>query len=225
MGRRRLTGTTREVAIGLGAYGLYLAVRRSVWNDAGRARAAANADRISRLERRLRIDVEPAVQKVATRHTRVTDALNVSYAAGNVALSVGWLIVLHHRGSPHFRRERRAAVLALTGALPVFWAFPTAPPRSRPDFIDTLAERGIDLEQPVLVRFYNPIAAMPSHHVAFAVVTGFGLGRRARTPLRRMLWRAYPLAVTGVVVATANHFVLDAAAGAVLGGLARMAAR
>ncbi len=216
---------TREVAIGLGCYAAYIGVRHAVWNDRGRARASRNADWVARLERRLHIDVEPAVQVVAIKHERLTDALNIGYAAGNVALSVGWLIVLHRRGSPRFRQERKAAAMALIGALPVFWAFPTAPPRSRPEFVDTLARRGLDLEQPILVRFYNPIAAMPSQHVAFAVVTGFGLARGARTGLSRTLWRSYPFVVTGVVVATANHFVLDAIAGALLGGLARALSR
>ncbi len=66
---------------------------------------------------------------------------------------------------------------------------------------------------------------MPSHHVTFAVLTGFGLARGARTGLTRTLWRSYPIVVTGVVVATANHFVLDAITGTFLGGVARALTR
>ena len=40
---------------------------------------------------------------------------------------------------------------------------------------------GLDLEHPLLVRFYNPVAAMPSLHVAFAVVTGAEIAA-VRTP-------------------------------------------
>lgn len=214
----------REVAVGLASYAAYLLVRKQVWNEPGRRRAADNAERIVEAEARLGIQWEPAVQRAAMRWPRSVDVINVGYAAGNVALSVGWLIAMYRRGHPAFRRERRAAVAALVGALPVFATFPVAPPRTRDDHHDTLAARGLDLEHPLLVRFYNPIAAMPSHHVAFALVTGLGLAEHSK---RRAawLWRGYPGLVAGVVVASGNHYVLDTVAGAALGGLARALSR
>jgi hypothetical protein len=215
----------REIAIGLGAYGAYLLVRGLVWNDAGRARALRNARHIAALERRLHIDVERRVQELALRWPRAVDVLNAGYALGNVGLAVGWLIRLFARRDPAFLAERRAALIAFCGALPVFAAFPTAPPRMLDGFVDTLAARGLELDHPLLVRFYNPIAAFPSHHVAFALVTGAALAHRASGRFARTTWRAYPAAVTVVVIATANHFVLDAAAGAALGAVARRAAR
>ena len=215
----------RELAIGAVCLGSYYGVRRLVWNDRGRRRAARNADRVVVLEERLGLRVEPAVQRVALRHRRLIDMLNVGYAVGNLGFSVGWLIVLHHRRSPAFVRERRAAVAAYAGALPVFLAFPTAPPRSRDDQADTLRDRGIDLENQTLVKLYNPIAAMPSHHVAFAVVTGLGMARSARNPLMRAVGVVYPAAVATVVVATGNHYTLDVITGAALGAAARIATR
>ncbi len=215
----------REVAIGLGAYAGYLAVRRMVWNDAGRARAVRNARRVAALEQGVRVGVEPRVQAVALRWPRLLDGLHAGYAAANVGLTVGWLIRLHAVGDPGFRGERRAAVAAFVGAWPVFALFPTAPPRMLDGFVDTMAARGLGLDHPLLVRFYNPIAAVPSHHMAFAVVTGGALAGRARSRLGRTGWRCYPLAVALVVVATANHFLLDVGAGAALGAVARRVAR
>jgi hypothetical protein len=214
----------REVAIGLGAYACYLAVRHAVWSDDGRRRALRNAERIVALERRLGLHVEPAVQARALVFPRLVHVLNVGYAAGNVALSVGWLLRLYRMHDPSFRHERRAAVISFAAALPVFAAFPTAPPRGLDGFVDTFAFRGITLDHPLLVRFYNPIAAMPSHHVAFAMVTGNALAHRARSRTARSLCRAYPAAVATVVVATANHFIADVVAGAALGVLARRVA-
>lgn len=215
----------REFAIGAFCMGCYFGVRRLVWNDRGRRRAARNADRVVALEERLGLRIEPAVQRAALRHRRLVDTLNVGYAVGNLTLSVGWLILLHRRRSGAFVRERRAAVAACLGAMPVFLAFPTAPPRSRDDQIDTLLDRGIDLEHQMLVRLYNPIAAMPSHHVAFAVVTGFGMARLARSLLMRPVGAVYPAAVAAVVVATGNHYTLDVIAGAALGVVARIVTR
>ena len=215
----------REFAIGGACLGCYYLVRRLVWNERGRRRAARNAGRVVAAEERLGLRVEPAVQRAALRHRRLVDMLNLGYAVGNITLSAGWLIVLHRRGSPAFVRERRAAVAAYVGALPVFLAFPTAPPRSRDDQVDTLLDRGIDLDQRWLVRLYNPIAAMPSHHVAFAMVTGLGMARFARNPLVRVFGAVYPAAVSLVVVATGNHYTADVIAGAALGATARVATR
>ncbi len=215
----------REFAIGALCIGGYFGVRRLVWNERGQRRAARNADRVVALEERLGLRIEPGVQRAALRHQRLVDMLNVGYAVGNLTISVGWLILLHHRRSPVFVRERRAVVAAYLGALPVFLAFPAAPPRNRDDQVDTLLDRGIDLEHRMLVKLYNPIAAMPSHHVAFAVVTGFGMARFARSPLTRAVGTVYPAAVATVVVATGNHYTLDVIAGAALGALARIATR
>lgn len=215
----------REAALALAVYGAYLGVRAVVWNDRGRKRALENAARVVEAEQRLGMAVEGRVQELAMRWPRLVDVLNAGYAAGNVSFSVGWLLKLHHRIDPDFPRERTAAMVAFVGALPFFALFPTAPPRMLEGFVDTMATRGLNLDHHHLVRFYNPIAAMPSHHVAFAVVTGFGLSRRARTPLGRMLARAYPALVATTVVATGNHFTADVVAGAGLGVVARRVAR
>jgi hypothetical protein len=214
-----------EIVVGLSCYGVYLAVRHRVWNDRGRGRARANAMRVAAFERRAGIAVEPIVQRMALRVPGISSFLNASYAAGNVALSVGWLLLLFGRRDPDFRRERAAAVVAFAGALPVFVLAPTAPPRSLEGFVDTFGGPGRGLDDPRLVRFYNPIAAMPSHHLAFATVTGLGLAARRRSWPGRAVWTAYPAAVAVVVVATANHFVVDVLAGAALGLFARRITR
>jgi hypothetical protein len=215
----------REVALGLGAYAAYLLVRRVVWNERGRERARSNARRVLRWERSMGIDVESRVQAAALRVPGMVPALNLGYAAGNVALSVGWLMLLYRRRDAIFFRERRAALAAFAVALPFFAAMPTAPPRTLDEFVDTMNGDRFGLDHPLLLRFYNPIAAMPSQHVAFAVVTGLGLAGRASNRGSRIGWSAYPGAVALVVVATANHFLADVAGGAALGLLARRVTR
>lgn len=81
---------------------------------------------------------------------------------------------------------------------------------------------GVDLEHPLLVRLYNPVAAMPSLHVAFAVVTGAEIGARSRRRVVKVAARAYAPLVATVVVGTGNHYVLDTVAGAALGAAVRL---
>ena len=80
---------------------------------------------------------------------------------------------------------------------------------------------GLDLEHPFLLRFYNPVAAMPSLHVAFAVVTGAELADRTDSRALQVAAHAYAPLVATLVAGTGNHYVLDAVAGAALGAAAR----
>lgn len=212
----------REIAVGLVTYGAYLAVRAAVLSRGGRRRARRNAERLYRLEQRLGIDLEPALQRRALASEPALRVAAVGYGVLNVGLTLGWLLHLFARRDPDYHRFRRAAVLAHAGALPVFLLLPTAPPRTLDGFVDTLrTAAGVDLEHPFLVRFYNPIAAIPSQHLSFAVVTAGLASDRASTTFGRLAALSYPPLVAVVVVSTGNHFVLDVVAGAALGALAR----
>ncbi len=215
-GSRRFS-TRREAAIGLGVYGAYLFVRQLKLRRGARADAARNAERVVALERRLRIHVEPALQQALLPRTRLVAVLNVAYVTLNVGLTVGWLIRLFRRRDAEFHRLRRAAVLTTLGAQPVFLLFPVAPPRTLEHFVDTIAAvSGFDLDRGFVAELYDPIAAMPSIHVAYAVVTAAGIATTVESAWIRRVAPGYPPLVALVVFATANHYVLDAVAGGLL---------
>lgn len=71
----------------------------------------------------------------------------------------------------------------------------------------------------------NQFAAMPSLHVGWALWCGIALWRHGRRPLVRALGAAYPAVTTLVVMGTANHYFLDAVAGAAVMGAGWLAAR
>ncbi len=73
-------------------------------------------------------------------------------------------------------------------------------------------------------RVFNPYAAVPSMHVAFALMIAWPLARLARRRVLGLLWLLYPLLITFVIVVTANHFIVDAFLGALTAG-ARHTAR
>ncbi len=212
----------RELTLALVVYGVYVLVARLVLRRDGRARARRNAERVVALERRLGVQVEPALQRAVLHFPRVVHGLNAGYAVFNFGLTAGWAALLFRRGDPDYYRLQRACVLAHLGAQPVFLLFPTAPPRTLDGYVDTLSEvSGFDLEHPALVRLYNPVAAMPSLHVAFAVVTGAAIAERTQSPAGKAAAYGYPSLVAFVIAATGNHYVLDAVAGAALGLAAR----
>jgi PAP2 superfamily len=212
--------------LGLGVYALALGVRALVVTPRGRVRAHRNARRIVAAERRLGLHVEPALQRLLLRRVRLLATLNVAYVTVNVVLTVGWLMLLFRRRDETFHHFRTAAAGSLAAAQLVFLPFPTAPPRSLEHLVDTIREiSGVDLDAGLVARLYNPLAAMPSIHLAFAVITSAAIAETTHARRARAFALAYPPAVAFTVVATANHFVLDVLAGAALGVGALGAAR
>jgi len=147
---------------------------------------------------------------------------NYFYATLHYLLTPAVLVWLHRRHGGVYRSARAVLLVATVIALVLFWLFPTAPPRLLPaGFVDTMATwssygwwsdaasapRG-------LTSLSNQLAAMPSMHVGWAVWVGWQLWRRGEGPLLRVVGVAYPSLTTLVVVATANHYVVDALAGA-----------
>ena len=222
--QRRFDGRW-EVAIGLGVYAVYLTVRAISLRGGGRARAARNARKIVATEERLGIHVEPQLQRHVLPYRRLLHALNVGYVTLNVVLTIGFLLVLFFRRHPEFHRIRRGAVLTTLGAQPFFLFFPTAPPRTLDHLVDTMQEVSqVDLDRGIVSMLYHPLAAFPSIHVAWAVVTAAGL-RQSQNRLVRAAAPAYPPVVALVVFVTANHYVLDAVAGGTLGAIGMRLAR
>ena len=61
--------------------------------------------------------------------------------------------------------------------------------------------------------FTNQFAAMPSLHVGWALWCGLQMLRHGKHLVTRLSGIAYPALITLVVVATGNHYLLDAFAG------------
>jgi membrane-associated phospholipid phosphatase len=113
---------------------------------------------------------------------------------------------------------RNMFLIAMVFALVGYVAFPTAPPRFLPEwgFEDTVADffgQGASQTAGVL---YNPYAAMPSMHVAFALMIAVPAIQLVKSRALKAAWALYPFLVTFVVISTGNHFWMDAAVGAIV---------
>jgi hypothetical protein len=71
----------------------------------------------------------------------------------------------------------------------------------------------------------NLYAAIPSVHVCFAVLTGAAMARLTGSRAARVAWRAYPLIVALIVVATGNHYLTDVVLGALTAAVSMGLAR
>jgi membrane-associated phospholipid phosphatase len=130
------------------------------------------------------------------------------------------LLWLHRRRPDGFPFVRTALLLASGRALVGFLVYPTAPPRlAGVGILGTVSGRHVDLNRGLVSAFYNPYAAMPSMHIGYALLVAVALLRHGRRLLLRGIGALYPSFVLLVIVATGNHFFLDAAAGALVAGL------
>ena len=218
------TDLLRQILLFCGAYWLYRLVRGEV--DDRIVTAFENARHIVGLERSLGLFVEPSVNGWAEAHGWIADAASWLYVNSHFIVTTFALAYLYLRRNEHFYFVRNMFMVAMGIALVGYLLFPTAPPRFLPElgFRDTVAElTGVDADASnVLV---NPYAAVPSMHVAFALMLAVPMARAARHAAVRGLWLAYPALVSFVVVATANHWWFDAFLGGATAAVSALAAQ
>lgn len=177
-----------------------------------------NAASIISWEKSSGIFVEATIQEWVLNHIELTEILNYFYMSAHWIVTAGffvWLFRYHPRVYPYVRNGFLAANAL---ALVIYMVFPVAPPRLMPDgFVDTLnAVSDIDLHGGLLSGLFNPHAAVPSMHFGYAFMIAMVCVVVARSWPVRLLALAYPAVVLFTIVATANHYVADAAAGGVV---------
>jgi PAP2 superfamily len=212
----------RQLSLFVSAFLIYDLVRGFV---EGRGTAAfANARELISIERTLHVFVEPSVQAWASGSHLVMVATSWLYVNAQTSITIGALLYLYLRHNRNFYFVRNMLLIAMPLALIGYVVFPTAPPRFLPEwgFIDTVADVtpvNVSHSSASMSMLFNPYAAVPSMHVAFAIMIAWPLARLARRSAARVLWVLYPFLMTFVIVVTANHFILDALLGALTAGI------
>jgi PAP2 superfamily len=210
----RLSRAKLQIGIFLFAYLVYSAARWLTVGDLDVAKG--NAEWIMDLERDLGVATEATVQN-ALDGTVALWVLNHLYLAAQLIVVPGALIFLYRRSRPIYQRLRNTILATWLISIPVYAAFPVAPPRlADMGLEDTItAQTGFAMDSKLTTSFYNELAAVPSLHVGFAVAVGIALAAAVRHPAARTLALLWGPAIGLAVVATGNHFVFDIAAGVV----------
>jgi membrane-associated phospholipid phosphatase len=174
-------------------------------------------------ERSLGLLIEPNVQHWAVSAGWPAEVARWGYANLHFKGSCAMLAILYvgYRGSYGFVRNAVFAAMAIS--VIGYALFPTAPPRFLPE-LGLDPSSSVTGNNPLLSNpgdaLFNPFAAVPSMHVALSVILAWSLAMLVRPrPLRAVLF-AYPLLMTYVVIASGNHFWLDAVFGLLTAALA-----
>src|SRR5664279_4131694 len=207
----------RQVSLFAAAYVAYRLVRGLVEGDANAAFAHAR-DLIS-IERTMHLFVEPSVQAWASGSHLVMLSASWLYVNAQTSITLSALLYLYLRHNRSFYFVRNMFMIAMAIALIGYVVFPTAPPRFMPEwgFIDSVSDfTGVHVSHASasMSALFNPYAAVPSMHVAFALMIGWPLARLSRHTIVRIAWLLYPFLMAFVIVVTANHFIFDALLGA-----------
>ncbi|KAH7008502.1 PAP2 superfamily-domain-containing protein [Ilyonectria destructans] len=147
-------------------------------------------------------------------------------------------------GPALYEARRRTMATCNLIAFIVFTLWPCMPPRLLSDpnyegpdaaeaksfgFVDTVHSGTGESSVWTTNKFCNQYAAMPSLHFGYSLLVGLTVATLPINGLRPNSWKritivalglSYPALILTAIVATANHFILDAVAGAMVCGLA-----
>jgi membrane-associated phospholipid phosphatase len=195
--------------------------------ESNTALAFSNARSIVDIEQGMGLFFEKGFQSWLLGERLLVDFTNFMYVNSHFLMTTAFLVWLYLRHNRHFYFVRNMFMVAMGLALIGYVAFPTAPPRFFPElgFVDTIAYYAdVRHDSAFVALFFNPYAAVPSMHVAFALMIAGAAIAVTRRPLVKVLWALYPPLVTAVVIGTGNHWWLDGAAGALVALVAVLAA-
>ncbi|VZH98336.1 unnamed protein product [Fusarium fujikuroi] len=143
-------------------------------------------------------------------------------------------------GPALYEARRRTMAMCNLLAFVVFTSWPCMPPRLLSDpeykgpdaeeaksfgFVDSVHSGTGESSVWTTNRFCNQYAAMPSLHFGYSLLVGLTVATIPITGLRSASWKrivivaagmSYPALILTAIVATANHFILDAVAGAMV---------
>ncbi|MET7701541.1 MULTISPECIES: phosphatase PAP2 family protein [unclassified Streptomyces] len=184
---------------------------------------------ILRIEKALYLNAEHPLNRLFTREAWLGVPADFWYASLHYLVTPAILIWLFRSRAVRYRAARTWLMTSTFIGLIGFTLLPTCPPRllsTGHGFVDTMAQYsdygwwGGEASAPRgMGGMTNQYAAMPSLHVGWALWCGVMLWRHGRTPAAKVAGVVYPLFTTIVVMGTANHYFLDAVAGAAVMGI------
>jgi hypothetical protein len=218
---RRASSGVRQLLLVSFLYLVYSASRSLASHDV--VEAKTHASHVLAVEKWLHVDVEAYLNHAVTGAVPLAVVASYWYATLHYLVTPVVLALLFKKDRLRYFRARNALLVATILGLGAYLLFPTAPPRLMgSEYHDTLAAVShygwwtTHASAPAgLGGMTNELAAMPSLHVGWAAWVAWvahGASQRA--------WRSvgvvYAVGTGLVVVATGNHWVLDAFAGVVV---------
>ena len=203
-----------EIGICAGLLIIYRSIRLFTRGD---LRAAFdNARGVISFETWLGLPFEDNLQQFLLDHPTIIKLLNQYYVVFHFPAAIGLLLWLYWRHHGHYSFVRNLMAFVTFSALVIHLIFPLAPPRMMAGFVDTMATFGPSIYPPnALDGAANQIAAMPSLHFGWAMIEAIAVIMVLKSPWRYLII-IHPALMTLAIIATANHWWIDAAVAGIL---------
>ncbi|WP_328544848.1 bifunctional glycosyltransferase 87/phosphatase PAP2 family protein [Streptomyces europaeiscabiei] len=202
----------------------YAAYQRTRLEATGsRAAAEEHAGQVMAVEKALFMDIEHWFNHTVVGIGWLRGFFDFYYTSFHFVVPLTVLAVLYWRRPADYRWARTAIGLTTVLALVGFFFYPLAPPRLMPGLgiIDTIY--GVqDFSQPdygKLTELTNQYAAMPSLHFGWSLWCGLTIAIVAPKVWMKVLGLLHPFFTVLAIVATGNHWILDAVGGAAVVGV------
>ncbi len=172
------------------------------------------------LQSLLHLPDEASLQALVLPHPQVVEFFDTYYANAHLNGMAVFLVWLWWRHREAFSRTRTTVVLTTLTCLLV-QIVPVAPPRLLPDlgFVDTALVNGRSVYGTFDAGLANQLSAMPSVHVAWAVIVGWYVWWVSSSRWR-VVGPLHAVLTVLAVTLTANHWWLD---GIVAAGIVALA--
>ena len=211
----------REAVYILAFYAIYTAVRNTQGSaSVSAAHARRNAARVIDVEQALHMFHEHHIQDWFLGNRLFIQFWDVFYGTAHFVVTAGALIIMFRTMKGRYPLWRNTLACTTALALIGFATFPLMPPRllNAYGFVDTLKTYGglWSFDSGAMAKVSNQYAAMPSLHFAWSSWSALVLLPALRRTWVKVLVVAYPFVTLFAIVVTANHYVLDAAGGALV---------
>lgn len=207
------------VGVSLALYGVICSTA-----PADRADAVRHAWEVISFEHRSGLAVETGLNTWLVAHPVVAVLANYFYTTVFAVTTLGTLVLLWWRDRRVYRFHRTVLFIMTAGAALTYWLYPLAPPRLVPGagFIDTVSTFGTwgGAYTSTTAEMANVYGAMPSMHTGWSLWVAVCLCAISTRWWQRVLAVALPVVTILVIMATGNHYALDAMAGALYLGVA-----
>lgn len=181
------------------------------------ALAEHNGDGVLELERSLQLNPEHALDTWLARHNALSQIVVFWYENVHIVVTLAVFALLWWRRADLLGVMRWTLVIVNLIALAAFWSFPVAPARMLSGGYVDLVARANHLpvwQFGATALDSNQLCSLPSLHIAWATWCSIAIWHMTRPRSLRAIAVAYPFVTTFAVMATGNHFLADAVAGA-----------
>jgi hypothetical protein len=181
--------------------------------------AERNGRRVLDFEQSLHLAPEHALDRWLASHATLSQIVVLWYENVHITVTLVVFAVLWWRRADLLGTMRATLVIVNLIALAVFWSFPVAPPRMLSGgYIDLVAVvQHLPVWQLGATALHsNQLCSMPSLHIAWATWSAIAVWRMTGRRWLRALAIVYPFLTTFAVMATGNHYLADAVAGAAI---------